>query len=158
MTTQFRVPIAAEEREAAAELQSMLVDLLDLALIGRQAHWNVEGRRFRSLHDELDELVESWHALADVVAERAVTLGAAPDGQAETIAGSSEIAPLPGGHLDGGDIVALMGDRLAEVSARARGRMSRIAPIDPVSEHVLIDVAGTLEKQLWMLRAQRGDG
>jgi starvation-inducible DNA-binding protein len=150
----FPSPPASARR--GPSFRACLVDLLDLALIGKQAHWNVQGRHFRSLHGELDELVDSWHALADVVAERAVSLGAAPDGQAETIAGSSQIEPLPGGHLDGADVVALMGDRLAEVIARVRERMERIAAVDPVSEHVLVDVAATLEKQLWMLRAQRG--
>jgi hypothetical protein len=39
----FHMPIDAEDREVIAELQSMLVELVDLALIGKQAHWNVEG-------------------------------------------------------------------------------------------------------------------
>jgi DNA-binding ferritin-like protein len=37
----FHMPIDAEDREVIAELQSMLVELIDLALIGKQAHWNV---------------------------------------------------------------------------------------------------------------------
>ena len=77
----FHMPMDAENREVVAELQSMLVELIDLALIGKQAHWNVEGPHFRSLHLELDELVDTWRTLGDQVAERVVTLGAAPDGQ-----------------------------------------------------------------------------
>jgi hypothetical protein len=38
----LHMPIDAEDREVAAELQSMLVELIDLALIGKQVHWNVE--------------------------------------------------------------------------------------------------------------------
>jgi hypothetical protein len=49
----FHMPIDAGGREVLAELQSMLVELIDLALIGKQAHWNVEGPHFRSLHLEL---------------------------------------------------------------------------------------------------------
>jgi len=56
----------------------MLVDLVDLALSGKQAHWNVQGRQLRSVHLFLDELVASWRAFADQVAERAVALGASP--------------------------------------------------------------------------------
>jgi DNA-binding ferritin-like protein len=33
--------------------------------------------------------------------------------------------------------------------------MSSSTPGDPISEGLLIEVAGTLEKQLWMLRVQR---
>ena len=80
----FHMPIDAPDREVLAELQSMLVKLIDLALIGKQAHWNVEGPHFRSLHLELDELVDTWRSLGDQVAEREVTFGAVPDGQAAT--------------------------------------------------------------------------
>ncbi|MDX6717732.1 MAG: starvation-inducible DNA-binding protein, partial [Baekduia sp.] len=69
-------------QEAGRELQATLVDLIDLALTGKQLHWSVVGSDFRSLHLQLDELVESWHALADAVAERAVAIGTFPDGQA----------------------------------------------------------------------------
>jgi len=158
VTAQFHLPIAAAEREVAVELQAMLVDLVDLALIGKHAHWNVEGPHFRSVHRELDELVDAWRALGDDVAERAVVLGAAPDGQSEAIAGSTKVEPLPGGHLADREVVWLIGDRLEQVVARTRERIARVASLDPVSEDLLIGVAATLEKQLWMLRAQRSAG
>jgi len=157
VTTQFHMPISAADREVAVELQGMLVDLVDLALIGKHAHWNVEGPNFRSVHRELDELVDAWRRLGDDVAERAVTLGAAPDGQSEAIAGSTKVEPLPGGHLRDGEVVWLIGDRLEQVAARTRERIARMADLDPISEDLLIGVAATLEKQLWMLRAQRGE-
>ena len=31
-------------------LQQTLVDLIDLSLVAKQAHWNVVGRNFRSVH------------------------------------------------------------------------------------------------------------
>jgi starvation-inducible DNA-binding protein len=150
----FHMPIDAQDREVMAELQSMLVELIDLALIGKQAHWNVEGPHFRSLHLELDELVDTWRTLGDQVAERGVTLGGVPDGQAATVASFSQIAPLPAGHLRDYDVVREVADRVTEVAARARARIEAVASHDPVSEDLLIAVAGTLEKQLWMLRVQ----
>jgi starvation-inducible DNA-binding protein len=154
-THEFHVPLGSDERAVASELQRMLVDLIDLALIGKQAHWNVEGGRFRSLHLQLDELVDAWRTLGDEVAERAVTIGAAPDGQAETVAGSTEIAPLRAGVLGDQAVIDAMATRLANVTARARKHVERTASVDPVSEDLLIRIAGSLEKQLWMIRAQR---
>jgi starvation-inducible DNA-binding protein len=154
MTTNFHIPLAPEQRSVAVELQAMLVDLLDLTLIGKHAHWNVEGPHFRSVHLELDELVDTWQRLSDDVAERAVTIGASPDGQAETIAGATQFEALPAGHLSDRHVLETIGDRLAEAAARARQRIDRVDVVDPVTGDLLIDVAGTLEKQLWMIRAQ----
>jgi starvation-inducible DNA-binding protein len=157
MTPDFHIPLTAERRAAAVELQGALVDLLDLALIGKHAHWNVEGRLFRSVHKELDELVDAWRALADDVAERAVTIGASPDGQAETIAGATELEALPGGHLDDRQVLRAIADRLADATSRAHERIERVAVEDPVSCDLLVQVAAILEKQLWMVRAQLPD-
>ncbi len=52
-----------EDREAiGAELQGVLVTLIDLSLLGKQAHWNIVGRNFRALHLQLDELIDAWRA------------------------------------------------------------------------------------------------
>jgi hypothetical protein len=88
-------------------------------------------------------------------AERAAALGAAPDGQSETIAGSTKVEPLPGGNLGDGEVVWLIGNRLEQVVTRTRERLGRVASLDPISEDLLIGIAAALEKQLWMLRAQR---
>jgi DNA-binding ferritin-like protein len=52
-------------------------------------------------------------------------------------------------------VVREVADRVTEVAARARARVEVVTRHDPVSEDLLIAVAGTLEKQLWMLRVQR---
>jgi starvation-inducible DNA-binding protein len=84
--------MAPHEREGLGhELEATLHDLVNLSLIGKQLHWAVVGQEFRSLHLELDELVDSWRELSDVVAERAVALGHVPDGQAQAVAAGSEV-------------------------------------------------------------------
>jgi starvation-inducible DNA-binding protein len=143
-----------DRREVGAALQYVLVDLIDLALLGKHAHWNVEGPRFRTLHLELDELVDAWRHLADDVAERAAALGWAPEGQMATIARSSHIEPFPAGPIRDDDVVAGLTDRLADVIERARVAMGEAAIRDSISEDLLIDVVQTLEKQHWLLRVQ----
>jgi starvation-inducible DNA-binding protein len=157
MTANFHIPLAAEQQAVAVELQGTLVDLLDLTLIGKHLHWNVEGRHFRPLHHELDEHVAAWRTLSDDVAERAVTIGASPDGQAETIAGATLLEPLPTGHLSDQQVLKAIGDRLAAAAKRARERIDRVAVVDPVTCDLFVDVSATLEKQLWMIRAQAAD-
>ena len=36
--------------EVGQQLQAMLVELVDLSLLGKQLHWNVAGPLFRPLH------------------------------------------------------------------------------------------------------------
>ena len=154
MTVNFHIPLAAERQAVAIELQEMLVDLIDLSLIGKHVHWNVEGRLFRSVHHELDDLVDAWRILSDDVAERAVTIGASPDGQVEAIAGATRLQPLPAGHLSDRQVLKAIGDRIAAVVRRTSQRIDRVAVADPVTCDLLVGIAATLEKQLWMVRAQ----
>ena len=55
--------------ELAANLQRVLVDLVELHLQGKQAHWNVIGSNFRDLHLQLDELVDAAREASDTIAE-----------------------------------------------------------------------------------------
>jgi starvation-inducible DNA-binding protein len=144
--------------EVGRELQATLVDLIDLSLIGKQLHWSVVHPLFRPLHEQLDELVDSWRELADTVAERAVAIGVWPDGQATTIASTSEIARVERGAIEDREVVRELAHRLAEVAERARVRMDRLGELDLASQDVLIDVVRELEKQLWMVRAQLPEG
>ena len=123
--------------------------------MGKHLHWNAEGLTFRSLHLQLDELVDSWRAMSDEVAERAAALGFAPDAQAATIARASHVDAFPAGPITDRDVVSGLSGRLADVIDRARDAMGEAAVRDSISEDLLIDVVRTLEKQHWMLRAQR---
>jgi starvation-inducible DNA-binding protein len=145
------------EREGVGrELQTVLVELVDLSLIGKQLHWAVSGPHFRSLHLQLDELVDSWRELADTVAERAVALGFVPDGQAQAVAAASQLAPVPQGPIEDHVVVREITRRLADVSERVRSRLETIGEADLASQDVLIEVARELEQQQWMLRVQLG--
>lgn len=138
-----------------SELQSMLVELIDLSLQGKQAHWNVTGPNFLPLHEQLDEMVEACRTWADQVAERAVALGFSPDGRVATIAQDAAIPAFPEGAVADRAVIGLFVDRLSEVVERARGRMERLGELDLVSQDLLLDIVAGLEKQLWMLRAQQ---
>src|SRR5579875_1352545 len=69
-------PLTESDTTVTGEaLQGALVDLLDLSLVAKQAHWNLYGPRFRSIHLQLDEVVATARTYADTVAERAAALG-----------------------------------------------------------------------------------
>ena len=144
--------------EVGLQLQATLVELVDLSLLGKQLHWNVVGPLFRPLHLQLDELIDSWRELADTVAERAVAIGVAPDGQSATVTRDSPLREVERGEVEDRVVVRELTSRLAEVAERARERMDRLGDLDAASQDVVIEVVRELEKQLWMIRAQFPEG
>jgi starvation-inducible DNA-binding protein len=143
------------DREAIGnELQVALTVLIDLSLLGKQAHWNVVGPLFRPLHLQLDEMIDAWRAAADAVAERAVALGHSPDGRAATVAARSELPTLPEGQIADRDVVASFTRLLTDAVGTIRERMDRIEDVDTVTADLLHGVVAGLEENLWMIRVQ----
>jgi starvation-inducible DNA-binding protein len=148
-------PLGDSEREATgAVLQSTLVDLIDLSLIAKQAHWNVVGSNFRSAHLQLDELVSAARNYVDDVAERANAIGISPNGKARTVVESSGIPDYPENWQSVESTVAAIVDILGEVIKRLRKRIDETDKTDLVTQDLLIEIAAELEKQHWMWQAQ----
>ncbi|MEV8588440.1 DNA starvation/stationary phase protection protein [Streptomyces sp. NPDC051180] len=135
-------------------LQGALVDLVDLALVAKQVHWNVVGPRFRSVHLQLDEVVDTARLHSDTVAERASALGVNPDGRAATVASSSAVGTVPEGWIKDVDAVRILVDALGAVTTRMRERIDATADPDPISQDLLIALTGDLEKHAWMFSAE----
>jgi starvation-inducible DNA-binding protein len=135
-------------------LQGALVDLIDLSLLAKQAHWNLVGRNFRSVHLQLDEVVSTARRYADVVAERAAAIGVPPDGRAATVAASSRVPTMDPGWLRDTDVIEGFVEVLQSVTRRMREHISATAEPDPVSQDIFIDATAELEKHAWMFQAE----
>ncbi|MFB7455083.1 Dps family protein [Streptomyces sp. NPDC056188] len=135
-------------------LQSTLVDLLGLSLIGKQAHWNIIGPRFRSIHLQLDEVVAAAREFADTVAERAAALGLPPDGRPETIASAFTLPGPKDGWVRDAEVVEIMVESLETAIKRLRERIDATEKPDPVTQDLLITITAELEKQHWMFAAE----
>jgi starvation-inducible DNA-binding protein len=127
---------------------------VDLGLVAKQVHWNVVGPRFRSVHLQLDEVVDTARQHSDMVAERASAIGVAPDGRAATVAARSAIGSVPEGWIKDVDVVRTMVDSLGAVIGRMRERIEATAEPDPVSQDILIQLTADLEKHAWMFQAE----
>ncbi|MGA5509144.1 Dps family protein [Streptomyces umbrinus] len=146
----------ADLKTVSEALQGALVDLVDLSLVAKQIHWNVVGPRFRSVHLQLDEVVDTARLHSDTVAERASTLGVSPDGRAATVATSSGIGVTPDGWVRDTDAVGALVDALAAVIERMRDRVGATGEADPVSQDIFIGITADLEKHHWMFQAENG--
>lgn len=144
----------ADLKTVGDALKGALVDLVDLGLVAKQVHWNVVGPRFRSVHLQLDEVVDTARQHSDMVAERASAIGVSADGRAATVAAQSAIGSVPEGWIKDVDVVQTMVDALGAVVERMRERIAVTEEPDPVSQDILIQVTGDLEKHAWMFQAE----
>ncbi|MDR1212909.1 MAG: DNA starvation/stationary phase protection protein [Propionibacteriaceae bacterium] len=134
-------------------LQSVLVDLIDLSLLGKQAHWNVHGTNFRSVHLQLDEVIDSLRIWSDDVAERAAAVGGAPDGRSGAVAQASQVETIAAGPILVEDVVRQFTDRLTSASRRIEAKLPELDQ-DMPSQDLLIEIVTGLDKAAWMFRAQ----
>jgi starvation-inducible DNA-binding protein len=135
-------------------LQKVLVDLIELSLQGKQAHWNVVGRNFRDTHLQLDEIIEAARDFADTVAERMRSLHSLPDGRSDVVAQTTTLPEFPQGEIATEEIVDLMTERLDDVAATCRDVHDAVDEEDPTSADILHAVLERVEQLSWMVSAE----
>lgn len=146
-------PFKASE-QLAAHLQQMLVDLTDLHLQGKQAHWNVVGKNFRDMHLVLDEVVDAAREFSDVVAERMRAVYVAPDARAATVAAQTSLAEFPPTEVDTADTVDLIVAAIYATSGTARRIHDDVDGEDPTTADILHTILERLEQLAWMIDAE----
>lgn len=142
-----------QAKTVAAALQQALVDFIALGLQGKQAHWNIHGPKFLSVHEKLDEIVDFARTASDEIAERMDQIGVAPDGRIRTVAETSRLEAYPPGFVPVERGVSLIADRLHAVAKTAREAIEKVGDADPLTQDMLTGFAEQLEKQLWMFQA-----
>jgi starvation-inducible DNA-binding protein len=135
-------------------LQKVLVDLIELASQGKQAHWNVVGKNFRDTHRQLDEIIEAARTFSDTIAERMRALHAVPDGRSDTVAETTTLPELPQGEIDTTEVIDLVTERLEAVIGTCRDVHDDVDDEDPTSADILHAILESLEQFAWMVSAE----
>ncbi|MEU8021978.1 MULTISPECIES: Dps family protein [Micromonospora] len=146
---------STDRKTTGEALQQALADLINLGMLAKQAHWNLVGPHFRSLHLHLDELADLARRHADEVAERAAAVGFNPDGRAATVAAQSALPTLDHGDVEEGTAVEVVVDALFALIRTLRQAVADTATSDPISQDLLTGVTAAVEQQHWLFRAQR---
>jgi len=141
-------------KELGANLQSVLVDLLELQIQGKQAHWNVVGNNFRDMHRQLDEIIDDARAFSDQIAERMRALHVVPDGRSATVVKATTLTQYPGGEVSTGDTVGLVTTALDATVATARRVHDQVDEEDPTTADLLHAIIERLEQFAWMVSAE----
>lgn len=138
----------------AKNLQNVLVDLIALQLVAKQAHWNIVGPNFRDLHLNLDEVVDIARAGSDEVAERMRALFSTPDGRPAVVAAQNGLPEFPQGEVLTHDAIDLMVQALQTTVATMRSVHDEVDEDDPTSADILHEYIASLEQQTWFIGAE----
>jgi starvation-inducible DNA-binding protein len=141
-------------KQLSANLQAVLVDLIELHIQGKQAHWNVVGTNFRDTHLQLDEIIDAARLHSDEVAERMRALHALPDGRSETVSATTSLPKFPDDQVDTKQVVDLITERLDAAAATCRRVHDQVDEEDPTSSDILHKIIETLEQYAWMVSAE----
>lgn len=150
----IKSPLPEHVQKIAGEaLQGTLVDLVDLSLIAKQVHWTIVGRNFRSIHLQLDDVVDTARQYTDVAAERAAAIGVLPDGRVDALRTHSQVPQPPVEWIQAEDAISFFVDVFDQMVARMRQRIDKTAD-DQVTQDLLIEITAALEKHYWMWQAE----
>ena len=147
--------LAEGTRVKAVELlNARLADCKDLQTQVKQAHWNVKGPGFISLHLLFDKINDDVEEYVDEIAERAVQLGGVAEGTARMVARRSSLAEYPASAVEGRSHVEALSSALAAFGKSARKAINEADDLgDLDTADLFTEVSRGIDKWLWFVEA-----
>jgi starvation-inducible DNA-binding protein len=146
-------PTASKKADCVAALSGVLADTYVLYLKTHNFHWNVEGPRFRSLHQMFEEQYQTLWRSIDEIAERIRALGQYAPGTSakfKALAAVKETEAIP--KCD--DMLRqLIVDNETVMDTINVGLRAAQSAGDEATVSLLSDRLAYHEKQLWMMRS-----
>ena len=142
-----------ERRKSVKGLQQLTVDLLALHNMYQEAHWDLTGPLYLQLHEYYQKQADFYLEQADTLAERVLHLGASVDGRSSTIARTTKLSEMPEGYLTDDHSIKLLLDRVSVLQKEIYELIGETEDGDPPTSNKLQDLAYSVDKDLWQLRA-----
>jgi len=135
-------------------LNARLADAIDLALLTKQAHWNLKGPQFIAIHELLDTFRTEVDDHVDTMAERITQLGVTALGTTQTVAKATALSPYPTDIYAIKDHLAALIERYGQVANAVRKNIDEADEAgDPDTADIFTQVSRGLDKNLWFLEA-----
>ena len=140
--------------KAVELLNARLADCKDLQTQVKQAHWNVKGPNFISLHLLFDKINDDVENYVDEIAERAVQLGGVAEGTARMVARRISLAEYPASAVDGRSHVEALSSALAAFGKAARKAIEQSNELNDLdTADLFTEVSRGMDKWLWFVEA-----
>lgn len=135
-------------------LNARLADAIDLALLTKQAHWNIKGPHFIAVHEMLDGFRTELDGHVDTIAERVAQLGGTALGTTQVVAEASKLPAYPTDIYKTRDHLAALIDRYAMTAKSARSAIDESGEAgDADTADIFTAYSRALDKSLWFLEA-----
>lgn len=135
-------------------LNARLADSIDLALLTKQAHWNIKGPQFIALHEMIDGFRTELDSHVDTMAERVVQLAGTALGTTQAVAAATTLVPYPTDIYTTTDHLAALIERYGKVASAVRAAIDETAEAgDADTADLLTAFSRALDKSLWFLEA-----
>ena len=135
-------------------LQGHLSNSLDLVTQAKQAHWNVKGPDFISLHELFDKIAEDSEEYIDLIAERIVQLGGIAEGTLRVAAKRTQLPDYPLNISSGHDHVNALAHTLASYGEGIRKAVGLADELmDQDTADILTQISREVDKYLWFVEA-----
>jgi starvation-inducible DNA-binding protein len=135
-------------------LNARVADCIDLALLTKQAHWNLKGREFIAIHEMLDEFRTQVDDYVDTMAERVAQLGGTALGTTQTTAKGTTLPPYPTDIHSIPDHLHALIERYGQAANSVRAAIDQADEAgDADTADVFTEVSRGLDKALWFLEA-----
>ncbi len=151
--TQNNTPSNAKAT-AIALLNARVAESIDLALITKQAHWNLKGRQFIGIHEMLDKARGDVDEYTDTMAERAVQLGGTALGTCQVVAKHSKLPAYPTDIHKVEDHLHALIERYGIAANNVRKSIDEADEAgDADTADIFTAYSRALDKSLWFLEA-----
>jgi starvation-inducible DNA-binding protein len=137
-------------------LNARLADGIDLALVIKQAHWNLKGPTFIAVHEMLDGFRAELDTHVDTIAERVAQLGGTALGTVQTVGKATSLAAYPTDIHAVDDHLDALIERFGSAADRVREAIDQTDEAgDAATADIFTAYQRSLDKSLWFLESHR---